>query len=457
MRAAASLVVSALVLGGCVLPAPPAGEDLRKDALPAVAVPPQWVAPSGTGAVAANWVATFNDAQLEALVNEALANNLDLRVAAARVETAAAVVSAAGGMLYPQVSVGARGGGKMSGDNSGLQGVGLFANWELDLWGRVRAGRESASMTHAAAVEDYQYARQSIAALVAKSWFLATEAASQRAVAEEMLAASQRLLDLSRDRLRVGKGDEYDVAQAEAAVPTYADLVVQATQARLQALRAIEILVGRYPAAALAAPVAVPSYPGPVPPGLPSELLERRPDVRAAERRVAAAFHRVTEAQAARLPRIALVASGTSVSSDLLVLKNHDNPVWGLGATIAAPLFTGGALQAQVDVRTAEQKAAVADYGRVGARAFAEVEDALSAAFLLEQRVGILARAQEAQARSLQFARVRLDVGSADQRAVQQQQLALHAARTALLRAQTERLVQRVNLHLALGGGFAPP
>jgi outer membrane protein TolC len=226
------------------------------------------------------------------------------------------------------------------------------------------------------------------------------------------------------------------------------DLAIQ------QALRALEALAGRYPAAALRVPAQLATLPGPVPAGMPSELLERRPDVVAAERRVAAAFYRVEEAKAARLPRISLTASVSSISSDLFVLKDRDNPVWSVGASLTAPLFLGGQLQAQVETRTAEQKQALAEYGRVGARAFGEVENALSTAFVLEDREVILRQAVAANARALELANVRFRVGSGDQRAVQQQSLALHAARTALLRVQAERLVQRVNLHLALGGSF---
>jgi outer membrane protein TolC len=271
-----------------------------------------------------------------------------------------------------------------------------------------------------------------------------------------MVASSESLVELSRDRLHVGKADELEVSQAEASVLGYRDLVLQAELARSNALRAIEILAGRYPAAAVDAGSDLPPLPAPVPAGLPSQLLERRPDVRAAERRVAAAFYRTEEAKAARLPRISLTAAVNSVSSELFVLKERDNPVWGGGATLLAPLFTGGALQAQVDIRTAEQKAAVADYGRIGARAFDEVEGALSASYNLERRAEVLVRAVDANQRALGFARVRYDVGSGDQRGVQQQLLALHAARTSFARVQSERLIQRVNLYLALGGDFAP-
>jgi outer membrane protein TolC len=194
--------------------------------------------------------------------------------------------------------------------------------------------------------------------------------------------------------------------------------------------------------------------PEPIPAGMPSELLERRPDVVAAERRVAAAFYRVEEAKAARLPRISLTASGTSVSSELFVLKNHSNPVWGVGASLLMPIFTGGALESQVEIRTAEQKVAVGDYGRIGARAFGEVENALSSEFTLDARGAVLRQAEAENQRALELANVRYRVGSSDLRAVEQQQLAVYAARTSLLRVESEQRVQRVNLYLALGGGW---
>jgi outer membrane protein, multidrug efflux system len=261
---------------------------------------------------------------------------------------------------------------------------------------------------------------------------------------------------LANDRLRVGRGDEYDVALARANLATFRDSVYSLDLAYQQSLRALEALAGRYPAAALSVPTQLAALPGPVPIGMPSELLERRPDVVAAERRIAAAFYRVEEAKAARLPRISLTAAVTSISSDLFVLKDRDNPVWSAGASISAPLFLGGQLQAQVEVRTAEQKQALAEYARVGSRAFGEVESALSSAFALERREAILRESVVDNGRALELANVRFRVGSGDLRAVQQQSLALHAARTALLRVQAERLVQRVNLHLALGGSFAP-
>jgi multidrug efflux system outer membrane protein len=457
-RALLPLGLACAVLAGCALPTAPERDEIRQQALPNVKAPAQWsTTGAAAGSVRDDWLGTFNDAQLSSLVREALAYNSDLAVAAARVEQAAGYARVAGSFIYPTVNLLARGGGKLGGDNSGLSGVGLFANWELDLWGRVRAGREAGTLQYESAVFDAEYARQSIAATVAKSWILAVEARMQLAIAEDMVRASEQSVGLADDRLRVGKGDEYDLTLAQANTETLRDAARQLALGLVQAQRALETLVGRYPAAAIEAAATLPAMPGPVPVGLPSELLERRPDVIAAQRRVAAAFHRITEAKAARLPKIALTAGVSSISSDLFVLQSHDNPVVSLGANLTAPIFNGWALEAQVDIRTAEQKLAVAEYGRVGMRAFNEVEAALSAGFSADEREVILGRAVTANARTLELAQMRLKVGSGDLRSVLQQNIALFGARTGLLRVQSERRVQRVNLHLALGGSFETP
>lgn len=442
-------------LPACALEPAPRPGDYQAEALPGVQLPDAWTAQGETSGVGPGaWLAIFDDARLKALVAEAMLHNSDLRVAAARVQVASEYANLADSTLWPQVNLLARGGGKMGGDASGMNGVGLFANWELDLWGRVRAGRAVAEEGYASATADAEYARQSVAAMVAKSYFLAVEAALQQRLAEDMVIAAQQQARLAEDRERIGNGNGYDVAVARANLESFRDSVEKFRLAREQALRALESLVGRYPAAEVEVAAQLARAPGPVPAGLPSELLERRPDVIAADRRVAAAFYGVEEAKAARLPRISLTASVNSVSSDLFVLQDNSNPVWSIGANLMQPVFNAGTLQTQVRIRTAEQQQAIAEYGRIGARAFAEVEDALSAEFAAGRREEILARAVTENERALELSQVRYRVGSGDLRAVAQQQIALHAARTALLRMQTERLVQRVNLYLALGGGF---
>ncbi len=447
----------AAAIAGCALKPPLTTDELQKQALPHTSVPTAWTASGGTPApVADQWLASFSDPALSALVSESLLYNADLQVTAARVEQATGYVKVASGALWPSVGVAGLTGGK-SGGAGGLDGIWLNASLELDIWGRIRYGRAAAEEQSAAFAADYAYARQSLAATVAKSWFLAIEAGLQRAIALDALRSSEALLRVADDRLRIGNGNEQAVAESRATVGTYRDRLRQIELAREQALRALELLLGRYPAAEIAVADRLSPMPPPAPVGMPSELLERRPDVVAAERRVAAAFDRVGEARAAMLPRISLTAGGSSVSSELIVLKSTDNPIWSFGGNLIAPLYQGGALRAQVEIRSAEQKQAVAEYARAGQRAFGEVENALGAENALRDRYVILEATIRDAERALELAQIQYRVGTVDLRVVEQNQLTLYSARIALLRVQTERLAQRVNLYLALGGGFDLP
>ena len=441
----AFVAACAAAMAGCAIDSPPSAADLRRDALPHTAVPANWKASTATATsapLAESWPASFNDPALAALVTEALAYNADLQIAAARVEQAAAQLRAASGSLLPSVGVtgvysGSGGGG------GGLNAVFLNASLELDVWGRLRYG-EAAAQAQAAAVEaDYAYARQSLAAMVAKSWFVAIEAGMQHALGEDALRSAQELLRVAKERLRVGVGDEQAVAEASANVGGYRDGQRQIDLTREQALRALELLLGRYPAAEIAVAQRLAPMPAPMPAGLPSDLLERRPDVVAAERRVAVAFDRVGEAKAAQLPRISLSVGGSYISSDLFLLQDRSNPAWSFGGNLFAPIYQGGVLRAQVEVRSAEQKQAVAEYARVAQRSFSEVENALGAEAVLRDRDAILGASIVDNERALELAKIQYRIGKIDLRVVEQRQLSLYAARTAQLRVQSERLAQR--------------
>ncbi|HEY7446845.1 MAG TPA: TolC family protein [Vicinamibacterales bacterium] len=450
-----AILAGILSTTGCVLKSPPDATAIKGEALPELTLPGQWTAAGAeTGGVADNWLSSFHDDQLSHAVSEALAYNADLRVGAARVEQALLYARLAGAKLYPSVDILARGGGKMSGDSSGLQGVALTVGWEIDLWGRVRYGRAAASADAASAPAEFEYARQSLASLVAKSWFLATEAGLQAEVARGTIRDGDELVRLAETRSKVGVGNDEDIFVARASVGSYRDVLRQIELGREQAIRALELLLGRYPASAASVNPQLPGQPDDVPGGLPSELLERRPDVIAAERRVAAAFNRVHEAKAARLPAIALTTGVSSVSSELFVLQSRDNPIWNFGANLLAPVFRGGALRTQVEIRTAEQKQAIAAYASVGLRAFGEVENALSAEIAAREREQILVQTLADSQRALDVVRTQFKVGSTDLRFVTQRQLALNTTQSALIRVQAEQRVQRVNLHLALGGSF---
>src|ERR1044072_2641073 len=215
-------------LAGCALAPPPSTEEFAESVAEHAPLPPAWITPgTSPGHIEDGWLAAFADARLDELVNEALTYNSDLRVAAARVEQAAAMVKVAGGKLYPTVDALARGGGEMSGERSGLEGIAVTASWEIDVWGRVRAGARAAKEQYASAQADLAFAQQSIAALVAKSWFLASETVLQHAMLAEMVDSAENLQMLAEQRLRVGIGSELDVETGRVNVQNFRDSLRQ--------------------------------------------------------------------------------------------------------------------------------------------------------------------------------------------------------------------------------------
>jgi NodT family efflux transporter outer membrane factor (OMF) lipoprotein len=451
----ALLLSGMLALSACALKDPPDHATLTQDALGDPGKPPAaWQEPGGTaGAILGDWLPTFHEPALEALVHEALVQNADLRAAAAKVEQAQAALDIAAGALWPTVTLLGRAGGKSGSDNT-IRGGLIAASWEIDLWGRLRYAKRASKSDYESARADFVYARQSLAAMVAKAWFTAAEASEQQKIAREMLQSSEKLGDLAGLTKKIGSGSDLEVALADVNVQTYRDSVRQLELARQQALRALEILAGRYPAAALAASDTLPALPPPVPVGVPSELLERRPDVVAAERRVAAAFDRVGEAKAARLPTVVLGLGASWINSDLFILKDSDNPKVGGSASAGLPLLTGGRLAAQVELRNAEQRQAVAQYASIGLKAFSEVESALANEASLGDRQGMNERLVQDNAQVRKLSETRFRVGSGDLRDVLNDDLRLAASRTQLVTIRAQRLAQRVNLHLALGGGY---
>ncbi|WP_047194972.1 TolC family protein [Caldimonas brevitalea] len=405
-----------------------------------------------------NWLKSFADLRLDALVAQALTHNPDLAVAAARVDQASGQLALARAAQRPSLSVLGTGGIKMSDMGSALTGLMALVSWELDVWGALRHGSAAAAAGVAAARHEQEFARQSLAATTAKAWFTVTQTLLEMHTAERMVDIGDHMLQLAQQRRRVGTGQDQEVALAEASLNAQRDLLTQARFAHQSALRALELLLGRYPSAELQANAQLPALPGPVPAGLPLQLLERRPDLIAAERRVAAAFHRVGQAKAAALPGLRLTGNFGYLDSEVVELKrDFENPTGGAGLKLTAPLDLNGALGAQVALASAQQREVVAQYVRLALRAIGDVEAALASARALTEREGWLTQQVARLEQALQLARRAYEVGKSDLRAVEQQRIALFEAQVQLLRVRGEQLSQRVNLHLALGGSFGRP
>jgi NodT family efflux transporter outer membrane factor (OMF) lipoprotein len=451
-------------------------------------IPAHWSGPHRRGEVVPNWIRTFGDPQLTALVEDAVLRNPDLKAAAARVEASRAAVRVAASSLYPRIAMkglgerqgreigGNRGSGIDPPDLGGLgvdlssgaadtssldsssqrwvYGVGIGASWELDLWGRIRSGKAAAKAESGALEADYEFARQSLAAAVARAYFYTIEAAQQEANAQETLGLYQEYSKLTEVRKEQGHASDFEVAQIKSRTAGAQDTLYAAQAGRAQAIRAIEVVTSRYPAGKLSTRRSFPAQPRTVPAGLPAQLLERRPDVVAAERRFAAAFHRTNEARTARLPRFSLSASGGLGTAQLDTVGVIEAVNWSLAAGVIQPIFFSGELKAQQDIRTAEQKAAAASYVGVALRAFEDVENALADDYYLSKREGALNDMVSASSETVRLGRGRLGEGQEDMFTILRLAGENLAAKIELTKIRASRLRERVNLHLALGGDF---
>jgi len=476
-----------LLFAGCAIKDPPKGGNIMPEAARSQ-IPGQWSQSHVRGDVVPGWIRMFDDPELTALVEDAIERNPDLKAAAAHVEASRYAIKIAASSLYPRIAMkglGERQGQELHGDldrglnppdlgglgvessgGNGLDtsvdsssqrwvyGLGIGASWEVDLWGRIRSGKAAAKAESEALEGDYAYARQSLAAAVARAYFSVIEASQQEANAQATLDLYEEDLKLTNERKEQGHASDYDVSQVKSRTASARDTLITAQQARAEAIRAIEVVTSHYPAGKLRVRRDFPDQPRAVPSGLPSQILERRPDVLAAERRFAASFHRVNEARAARLPRFSLSASGGIGTAQLDTVGVLDAVNWSLAAGVIQPIFFGGELKAAQDIRTAEQKTAAASYVGVALRAFEDVEDALSGDYFLRQREEALSDMVSSSGDSLKFGRQQYDQGQSDMFTILRLGSENLAARIELTKIRAARLRERVNLYLALGGDF---
>lgn len=474
------LLGSALLLWGCQATPP----SLRTSEI-GVETPSTWSASKvGRAGVDQAWIERFRDPTLKRLASEAVRNNPDLKTAASRVRVAASTAQIAGAARRPQMNAVLSGnrrktnfigfpdfGGFGEGGGTGSQpsiistisdtfGASLDLSWEADLWGRIRAGESAALAEMQAAEADFRAARASLVAQVAKAWFALTEASQQLALAEETVTSFSSTEDVIADRFEIGEldggGTGAQLRLAKSDVASALEQVAQRKDILQQARRQLEVLLGRYPKNLLQENLELPRLPSPPPAGLPSELLLRRPDVQAAERRFAAQAQRIEEARLALFPQLSLTASGGTSTDSLRDVLNSDFGVWSLAGNIIQPILTGGRLLAEKTIREEQEGQALASLQSTVLQGFLEVELALEADQYLAERQAALETAVSLAKEADRAARADYRDGVGDILTVltaQSQALQLSGQ---LISIRRLRLDNRVNLHLALGGDFTP-
>ncbi len=462
MKTSLLLVASSLSLAAVASAAAAVGPDYHR---PGLDSPVTWKQAAPAGALpSGDWWRAFNDATLDDLEARALQANQNLVAAAARVEQARAAAGIARGSYFPAVALNpsvSRGRTSETTDNrfpvaeSTTWRASLDASWEIDLFGRVRRLNETARAEAAASAADFANVRLALAAEVAGNWFTLRALDRELALVTEGVALRRKALELVSSRRANGAATDFDLARTEAELASTEAEAAALANRRAAMQNALAVLLGEAaPDFQLPAPGSVLPAPSAVPAGLPSELLERRPDIAAAESALAAANARIGVAKAAFFPAISLTGSFGYASGDIDRLANADSRLWSIGPGLYLPIFQGGRNRANLARSRAAYEESVALFRQRVLVAFREVQDALTATQLLADQAAAQDRAVAAARRADALARTRYEAGYVNYFEVIDAQRAALAAERVSAQLSAQRLVNSVGLIKALGGGW---
>ncbi|ABC23723.1 efflux transporter outer membrane subunit [Rhodospirillum rubrum] len=454
-----SLSVLILTLSACSL-IPPL--ETPKPPVPPVFPQSDGVA-EGAGVAGLPLAGLVRDPRLLRIVDLALENNRDLRLALLNVEEARSQYGVQDADTLPGVDTQASysrertpGSGGRSATVADQHGMTLGLNaFEIDLFGRVRALSAAALERYLASGEGYRAARLTLVGAVADAYFAERLAVEQRALAERTLADWRQSLELARDLRRSGQSGEGDMVQAEAQVALAEADLRSRERAVSQAGNALRLVVGTDLPADLPAALRLDEQPVTtrLPAGLPSDLLLNRPDIRQAERTLAAANADVGAARAAFFPRLSLTAAFGFASPTLGALFQSSHNAWNVSPRLVLPIFDGGRLDAELDLAKAREKEAVAHYEKAIQTAFREVADGLAGSATLDRQIEAQSRSVAGTARAVALAEARYRAGLEGRLALLDAQRQLQAGQQTLLSLRREEIANAVALYKALGGG----
>jgi len=403
------------------------------------------------------WWKLFSDPGLDELAERVQLSNQNIAAAVASYSQAQAAVREQRASLFPTVSLtgGARRSGERSAGNAtGSANVALGASWEPDLWGRLRESVSSAQASAQASEADLASARLSMLGELAINYFSLREADAELAVLATTIEGYERSLTITRNRYEAGIAAQSDVLQAETLLANTRAQHAQTVRTRAALEHAIAVLTGVPPAGFSVPQLAWTPVVPRIPSGVPSELLQRRPDIAAAERTVAVANSQIGIARSAYFPSISIDASLGRSSSRVSDLFNASNTLWSLGFSVAQVVFDAGAIGARVDQASASRDAAIARYRQTVLASFQAVEDQLSAAASLEQQLQQYTIASQAADKTEQQIINRYRAGQVGYTEVVVAQASALNARRNVLQLQVAQQLAAVGLIQALGGGW---
>ncbi|MGE8513740.1 MAG: TolC family protein [Chryseobacterium culicis] len=418
-----------------------------------IQIPDDWIfdRKANSKSISYDWINDLKTSQLEALINEGMLYNADLIIAREKLNQVELAMEIAGSDLYPSVSAVANTSNNLV-SGSQVQRLALKANWEIDLWGKNKSSQMASTSSYFSAKHQNTLLHQSIAGMIAKAYFLNIAGNIQEDKIESYIKKTKDLEKLYIIQKKVGTANALDISNISAEIISLQGYLEKIKNANMQSRRSLELLTGKYPEGKLTTQNSFNPVKSSIPESFPLELLENRSDIQASHFQIEKVFYEVQEAKAARLPSISISSSLGSAGSNVEAINSlFSNPLLKVGEGLVSPLFNGGKLKKNVEIKNSQQKQVVEEYSKAVLNALNEVESSLANLRSIEKQMNYTTNAVNELKNNINLTEKQIKVGTNNSFVLIRKQRDLLKNEMNLINLELQYRIERINLYMALG------
>lgn len=418
-----------------------------------ITIPENWILDntSDATAVSFDWITELKNPQLSSLIQEGMKYNADIVIAEEKLNQIELSMNIAGSNLYPSVNAIANTSNNL-GNGSEIQKLGVQANWELDIWGKNKANKQASISNYFSSQYINDRLKQTIAAMIAKAYFLIIAGNMQEAKVKQYIALTQELEKVYTVQNKVGTANALDLSNIKSELILLNGYLEKIKNANVQSRRSLELLLGKYPEGKLSVTDKFTPIQTNVPTSFPLSLLENRPDILAKHYQIEKLFYDVQVAKASRLPSISIGSTIGGASTNVQAISSvFSNPLLKVGGSLTTPIFNGGQLKTNVEIKNSEQQVAVEEYSKTVLNALNEMEASWTNTLSIEKQLGYNLDAVAEMAKNIELTKKQIEVGTNNNFQLLQKQRNLLKSEMKIIDLELQERIERINLYLALG------
>lgn len=418
-----------------------------------VKIPDNWILDNSLDSknVSFNWITELNNPQLSALMQEGMKYNADIVIAQEKLNQIELSMDIAGSNLYPSVNAIANTSNNLT-NGSQIQKLGVQANWELDIWGKNKANKMASVSDYYSSQYINERLKQTIATMIAKAYFLNIAGNRQEAKVNQYIGLTKDLEKLYSVRNKVGTANALDLSNIKSELILLDGYLEKIKNANTQSRRTLELLLGKYPEGKLSTSDSFTLTKSEVPNSFPLTLLENRPDILARHYLIEKVFYEVQEAKAARLPSLSIGSTFGGGSTNVQSISSlYSNPLIKIGGSLTTPIFNGGKLKTNVEIKNSQQQQAVEEYSKTVLNALNEMESSWANTLSIEKQLGYNLEAISEMNKNTELTKRQIQIGTNNNFELIQKQRNLLKSEMKVIDLELQERIERINLYLALG------